>query len=184
MYLTVDDGTDRSSRNIGNKIPFYAAWNPKRTEISFTQRRKAEFTHPRDFSHYQHHCENLNSWLFKVKSSYTRRLRCGPGRVVSIATSYGLDGPGIECRWGASFSAPVQTGPGFPPSLLYNGYRVFPGVKERPGRDVNPSPPSSAIGHERVELYLYSPCGSYGLYRASVPVQWCTLPCFTFYWLR
>jgi hypothetical protein len=43
--------------------------------------------------------------------------------------------------------------------------------KERPGRDADPSPPSSAVGHERVELYLYSPCGSYGLYRASVPVQ-------------
>ena len=28
----------------------------------------------------------------------------------------------------------------------------------------------------RVELYLYSPYGSYGLYRASVPVQGCTLP--------
>jgi hypothetical protein len=25
-------------------------------------------------------------------------------------------------------------------------------------------------------LYLYSPCGPYGLYRASVPVQGCTLP--------
>ena len=62
-----------------------------------------------------------------------------------------------------------------PPSLLYNGYRVFPGVKERPGRDTDPSPPSSAVGHERVELYLYSPYGPYGLYRASVPVQGCTL---------
>ena len=29
-----------------------------------------------------------------------------------------------------------------PPSLLYNGYRVFPGGKERPRRDANPSPPS------------------------------------------
>ena len=28
----------------------------------------------------------------------------------------------------------------------------------------------------RVELYLYSPYGLYGLYRASVPVQGCTLP--------
>ena len=27
-----------------------------------------------------------------------------------------------------------------------------------------------------VELYLYSPYGQYGLYRASVPVQGCTLP--------
>ena len=57
---------------------------------------------------------------------------------------------------------------------MYNGYRVFPGSKERPGRDAGPSPPSSAAGHERVELYLYSPCGPYSLYRASVPVQGCT----------
>ena len=32
-----------------------------------------------------------------------------------------------------------------PPSLLYNGYRVFPGFKERPGRDADPSPPSSDV---------------------------------------
>jgi len=31
-------------------------------------------------------------------------------------------------------------------------------------------------GHERVELYLYSPCGPYGLYRASVSVQGWPLP--------
>jgi len=43
------------------------------------------------------------------------------------------------------------------PSLLYNGYRVFPGGKERPGRDANPLPPSSAVGYERVDLCLYSP---------------------------
>ena len=61
-----------------------------------------------------------------------------------------------------------------PPSLLYNGYRVFPGGKERPGRDADPSPTSSAVGHERVELYLYSSYGPYGLYRA------CTRVTFTF----
>jgi len=44
-----------------------------------------------------------------------------------------------------------------PPSLLYNGYRVFPGGKVRPGRDADPSPPSSAEVKNRVELYLYSP---------------------------
>ena len=32
-----------------------------------------------------------------------------------------------------------------PPSLLYNGYRVFHGGKERPGRKADPSPPSSAV---------------------------------------
>ena len=62
-----------------------------------------------------------------------------------------------------------------PPTFLYNGYRVFPGGKKRPGRDAEPSPSSSAVNHERVELYLYSPYGPYGLYRASVPVQGCTL---------
>jgi len=31
------------------------------------------------------------------------------------------------------------------PSVLYNGYRVFPGGKERPGRDADPSPPSGAV---------------------------------------
>jgi len=63
-----------------------------------------------------------------------------------------------------------------PPRLLYNGYRVLPGGKVLPGRDADPSPPSSAVGHERVELYLYSPYGPDGLYRASVPVQGYTLP--------
>jgi len=32
-----------------------------------------------------------------------------------------------------------------PPSLLYNGYQVFPGGKEWPGHDAYPSPPSSAM---------------------------------------
>jgi hypothetical protein len=31
-----------------------------------------------------------------------------------------------------------------PPSLLYNGYRVFPGGRKRRGRDADPSSPSSA----------------------------------------
>jgi len=65
----------------------------------------------------------------------------GPGSSVGIATGYGLDGTGIESRWGARFSVPVQTGPWGPPSLLYNAYRVFPGGKERLGRDADPSPP-------------------------------------------
>ena len=46
---------------------------------------------------------------------------------------------------GARFTAPVHTRPWGPPNLLYNGYRVFPGGKERPGRDADPSPPSSAV---------------------------------------
>jgi hypothetical protein len=71
----------------------------------------------------------------------------------------------------ARFSTSVQTGPWGPPSFLYNGHRVFSGGKERPGRDSDPSPPTSTVGHKRVELCLYFLCGPYGLYRASVPVQ-------------
>jgi hypothetical protein len=53
-------------------------------------------------------------------------------------------------------------------SLLYNWYWVFPGGKEWLGLDADPSPLSIAVGHERVELYLYSHYRPYGLYRASV----------------
>jgi len=45
-----------------------------------------------------------------------------------------------------------------PPSLLYNGYWVFPGVK-RPGRGVDHPPPSSAEVKGGVEIYLYSLSG-------------------------
>jgi len=82
-----------------------------------------------------------------------------------------LDGPGIESLWEARFFHTCPDRPWGSSSLLYNGHRVFPGGKERPGRDADPSPPSSAVGHERVELYFYSSYGPYGLYRASVPVQ-------------
>jgi hypothetical protein len=62
------------------------------------------------------------------------------GRVssVGIATRYGLDGPGIESRWGARFSAPVQTGPGAYPASCIIGTESFPGAR-RPGRGVDHS---------------------------------------------
>jgi hypothetical protein len=66
----------------------------------------------------------------------------GPGISVGIATGYGLDGPGIESRWGRDFlhlsepalgttQPPVQWVPG--PSR----------GRKRPGRDADPLPPSS-----------------------------------------
>jgi len=78
--------------------------------------------------------------------------KSGPGSSVSIATHYGLGGPGMESRWGRDFPHP----PWSPPSLLYKGYRVsFPGVK-RPERGTDHKSPSSADVKERVELYAYS----------------------------
>ena len=78
---------------------------------------------------------------------------------------------------GARFSAPVQTGPGAHSSSCTMGNGSSSGVKsDRGGGAFDPSPPSSAVGHERLELYLYTPYGPFDLYRASVPVQGCTLP--------
>ena len=103
---------------------------------------------------------------------------CGQGSIVGIAPGYGLDSPGIEFRKGgrgSRFSAPVQTGPGAHPAFCTMGTGSFPGVKS--GRGVTLTPhPFQYRGHERVELYLYSSYGPYGLYRASVPVQRCTFP--------
>ena len=98
-----------------------------------------------------------------------------------------------------------------PPSLLYNGYRVFPGGKERPGRDTAPSPllvpwswKSRAISLlplwavrpvqslsacTRVHFTLSQCLYKSDLYLPSVPVQGrplpylsaCTRVTFTFY---
>ena len=63
---------------------------------------------------------------------------------VAIAIGYELDGPGSDPGGGEIFCTCPDL-PWSPPSLLYNGYRVFPGSKERPERDADPSPPSSAV---------------------------------------
>ena len=68
---------------------------------------------------------------------------CGMGSSVGIATDYVLDGPGIESRWGEIFCT-CPDRPWGPPSLLYDGYRVFPRGKVRPWRAADHSPPSSA----------------------------------------
>ena len=70
---------------------------------------------------------------------------------VGIATRYGLDGPEIESRWVATFSAPVQTGPGAHPASYTMGTGSFPGIK-RTGRGVDHPPLSSADVKERIEL--------------------------------
>ena len=47
-----------------------------------------------------------------------------------------------------------------PPSLLYIGCRFFPGVKERPGHDVDPSSPSSAVVKKEYRYSSPPPVGS------------------------
>ena len=71
-------------------------------------------------------------------------LLSGPDSVVGIATGYGLHGPVFESRCGRDFpqlfrpalgsiQPPVQWVPGLPRG------------KERPGRNADPLPPSSAV---------------------------------------
>jgi hypothetical protein len=71
-------------------------------------------------------------------------LKIGPGSSDGMASRYGMDGPGIESQWGRDFphlSKPAL-GPTQPPVKWVPGLSCG---KERPGRDADPSPPSSAV---------------------------------------
>jgi len=83
------------------------------------------------------HTDTIKVWSIQSRNS-------GPGSSVGIATGYGLDPPGSDPGGGEIFRT-CSDRPCGPASLLYNGYRVFPGDKERPGRDADPLTPSSAV---------------------------------------
>jgi len=82
----------------------------------------------------------------------------GRDSAVGMVTRYGPGSPEIESRWGARFSAPVQTGPGVHPVSYTMGTGFFQGVKG-PGRGVDHPHTSSAEVEERVEQYIYFPSG-------------------------
>ena len=62
-----------------------------------------------------------------------------PDSVVGIATRSGLEGSGIEFRWGEIFRTYPDRLWG-PPRLVYNWYRVFPGGKGGRGMMLNTHP--------------------------------------------
>jgi hypothetical protein len=64
---------------------------------------------------------------------------CSRDGSVGIATRYMLDGTRIESRWGAIFSAPVQTSPGAHPPSYTIDIASFPEVKQQ-GRGVHHPP--------------------------------------------
>ena len=82
---------------------------------------------------------------------------------VGIATRYELDGPGIESRWGAKFSAPIQTGPGAHPASYTMGTGSLPGVK-RPGRGVDHPPHLAPTLKEEYSYTSAPPLGLRGLF--------------------
>jgi len=79
----------------------------------------------------------------------------GPGSAVGIATDYGLDGPGIESPWGRDFPhlSRLALRPTQPPVQWVSGLSRG---KERPGREADPSPPSSAVV-KKGESYTATP---------------------------
>ena len=92
----------------------------------------------------------------------------GRDTLVGIATRYGLEGPGIESRWGAKFSSPVHTGPGGRPILLYNGHRVSFREVKRPESVADHPPPSCVDTKETAALYFYAPLGLHGLLQSEL----------------
>ena len=75
--------------------------------------------------------------------------------------SYGMEDPGSNPGVGRDFP-PRPNRTWDPPSLLYNGYRVIPGGKVRPGRAADHSPPSSAAVMEKQSYTSTHPLGHTG----------------------
>jgi len=75
------------------------------------------------------HASDCHLWPARRLNIFPPYLIIGePGSVVDTATRYRLEGPRIESRCGRHFPHLFRR-PWGPPSLLYNGCRVFPGVK-------------------------------------------------------
>ena len=96
---------------------------------------------------------------------------CGSGSSVGIKTGYRLDGPEIESRGGGEILHTCPDRSWGPSGLLYSGYRVFPGVKC--GRGVTLTTHLLLVPWSRKSRATpLLPLWPYGLYRASVPVQY------------
>ena len=86
--------------------------------------------------------EGSDSWPQYIRKYKLMIVQCGegPASVVSIATAYGLDGAGIESRWGARFSTLVQNGPEAHPASCTMGTGSYPEVSCGQGMTLTPHP--------------------------------------------
>jgi hypothetical protein len=91
----------------------------------------------------------VRTYLTRIGTMWSRDSSVG------IATCYGLDGPGVESRWGRC-SPPVHTGSEVHPASYTMGTGSVSGVK-RQGRGVDHPPPSTVEVKARVDLNFYSP---------------------------
>jgi len=87
------------------------------------------------------HMAGLRSFQILRRRFNVGYSKCrGTGSSVGITTGFGLDGPGIESRWGARFSALVQTGPGAHLASCTMGTGPFPVIKSGRGVTLTPHP--------------------------------------------
>jgi len=98
-------------------------------------------------------------FYFKFNIILILAYSCGPDSSVSIATRYGLVGPGIECQCGRDFP---YCGPGAHPAYQTMGTGSFPWVK-RPGRGVDHPPHLSPRLKEEYSYISTPPLGLRGL---------------------
>jgi hypothetical protein len=82
-----------------------------------------------------------------------KTLFSGPGSSVGIETGYGLDGPGMEFRWGRDF--PHLSRPAHPASCTM-GNGSFPGVES--GRGVTQSPHPFIVPRSKISVELVKIC--------------------------
>ena len=86
---------------------------------------------------------------------------------VGIATRHEPNGPGMESRWGARFSALIQTSSGSHIASCTMGTGSFPELK-RPGRDVD-HPPHQAQRLKKEQNYTSAPhLGRRGLFHGEL----------------
>ena len=83
--------------------------------------------------------EDIKQLEIKILIHITTFFRMGRDSSVGIATRYEMCDPEIEFRWGARFSAPVQTPSGTLPASYTMRTGSFPGIK-RSGRGVEHPP--------------------------------------------
>ena len=81
--------------------------------------------------------------------------------------AYGLYRASVSVEYSYTSTPPMGRTASTEPQCLYS--------RTRPLLPLWAVRPVQSLSACTVQLYLYSPCGSYSLYRASVPVRGCTL---------
>jgi len=121
----------------------------------------------------------LKSDDHKVRFTHRPSYVCGPGSSVVIATGYGLDGPGIETRWGWDF--PYLSRPALRPTqhpVQWVLGRSFPRVKS--GRGVTLTPHPLLVPWSRKSRAISLPPPSLWAVRPVQSLSACTRMHFTF----